>query len=107
MEAILLIVAILLLAVVLVILPTGMDLLRRFRGPRVVVCPETNLPTEVELDARTAAVTGTLKGRSKLRIQACERLRDGHTCDEACLKGVDESVAREHAILSRPTPPPR
>lgn len=101
MQAVLLIAAILLLAVLLVLIPTSWYLWQRLRGPRVVVCPETRQPTEVELDARAAAVANALKGRAELRIQYCERWLEGQTCDEACLEGIDEAMAAEHAILSR------
>ena len=44
------------IAVGSVLLPVAYDVWRRFRGTRVVQCPETGAPAEVDLDARGAAV---------------------------------------------------
>jgi hypothetical protein len=99
MQATLLVGTILALAVLMVALPVGRQLFRRLRGPRIVVCPETRQPTEIELDAGLGAVTGVLAGKPELRILRCERWREGHQCGEACLEGVGEAALAGRGLL--------
>lgn len=101
MDAIVLAGAILALAVLFVALPTGRHMYGRLRGPRVVVCPETNEATEIEVDAKLAAISEALGRKPELRVQRCERWSDGHACDEACLRGMDEAAIAGAAMPSR------
>ena len=105
MEPVLLVVAIVATAVMFVALPVGRDIYRRVRGPRVVVCPETRRPTEIEIDAGHAARSGVLKDKVDLRVRSCDRWTEGHRCNEACLEGVEVAEVAAHAIISpRRTP---
>ena len=45
---------------------------RRFRGPRVVLCPETITPEEVEVGALRAA-WGAARDDLQLRLTSCSR----------------------------------
>jgi hypothetical protein len=84
-----------------VLLPVFAEGYRRLRGPRVVRCPETAQPTEVELDAVRAAA-GALLGRSTLRVHECERWKGSaaqRDCEQGCLKDVTVDAAQTHALL--------
>ena len=54
----------------------------RYRGVRLIVCPETFQPAAVKVDARRAA---------KLRLDACSRWPDREGCDQACLAQIESS----------------
>ena len=86
-----------------VLLPIGMDEYFRLRGPRVVTCPDTQAPEEVELDAGFGALTA-LSGRPTLRVKDCARWRDTQSpdCAQGCLQGIDALAARGHGLLTRP-----
>jgi hypothetical protein len=86
-----------------VVLPIGADAFFHLRGPRVVTCPDTQAPVEVDLDARFGALTA-LRGHPKLRVKHCTRWQDARLqhCAQDCLRGIDPLAAREHGLLTRP-----
>jgi hypothetical protein len=45
---------------------------RRWRGTRIVTCPETQRPAAVDLDLRFAMV-GAIVGSPELRLRDCSR----------------------------------
>ena len=57
---------------------------RRYRGKRVVVCPETKRTAAVEVDARDAAVSAFLDG-PHLHLKECSRWAARGRCGEPCL----------------------
>lgn len=59
----------------------------RFRGPRVVTCPETELPTVVKVDAGHAALSAAWD-RLDLRLEDCSRWPERGHCAEPCLKQI-------------------
>lgn len=59
----------------------------RFRGTRVITCPERGEPTAVEVDAKHAAFTAGL-GEPYLRLAGCTRWPEHQDCSQACLKQV-------------------
>jgi hypothetical protein len=56
----------------------------KFRGDRLVSCPETDAMTAVRVDAARAAVT-TPFGLPQLRVKSCLRWPNRLGCDQACL----------------------
>ena len=56
----------------------------KFRGNRLVSCPETNAPTAVKVAAVRAAVTAAF-GLPRLRVHNCSRWLDFPSCEQACL----------------------
>ena len=62
----------------------------KFRGRRVVVCPETHKPAGVVVDAAHAAVTAFSKS-PQLRLSACSRWPERADCGQACLAQVEAS----------------
>jgi hypothetical protein len=57
---------------------------RRYRGQRVIACPETLQPAGVLVDAGHAAVTA-LGGAPELRLSSCSRWPERAGCGQACL----------------------
>ena len=69
----------------------------KYRGTRIVTCPETGEPEAVTVNARDAAVTALL-GERQLRLRQCSRWPERAGCDEDCLAQIelapDECLAR-------------
>ncbi len=61
---------------------------RRYRGVRLVVCPETISPEAVTLDAGHAAWT-SVTGQPDLRLASCSR--NPHACGDKCLEQIERS----------------
>jgi hypothetical protein len=57
---------------------------RRSKGPKAVICPETNVSAVIELDVRDAVAMHVV-GNPARKIQLCSRWPDQQTCDRACL----------------------
>jgi hypothetical protein len=60
----------------------------RYRGVRLVTCPETKRPAAVGIDVGTAAITALVEGVPRVRLAACSRWPDPFPCDQACLVEV-------------------
>ena len=63
---------------------------QRWRGTRLVTCPETRRPAAVEMDL-SHAVLGSLAGRADLRLRDCTRWPERKTCGQTCLTEIEES----------------
>lgn len=72
-----------------VVLPTVGEAFVKWRGRRIVTCPETRQPAAVQADAAHAAY-GALFGRSELRLQACSRWPERRDCGQECLRQIEE-----------------
>jgi hypothetical protein len=66
----------------------------RFRGVRLIVCPENCQPAAVKVDARRAARWAALSGEPDLRLDVCSRWPEKDGCDQACLSQIEESPER-------------
>ena len=62
----------------------------RFRGTRVVECPETEKPAGITLDAAHAALTG-FSSFPQLRLSTCSRWPERAGCGQECLNEVEAS----------------
>ncbi len=60
----------------------------RFRGPRVVLCPETITPEVVEVGAARAAWTSAT-GDAQLRLTSCSRWPERQDCPRRCLAQIE------------------
>jgi len=69
----------------------------RYRGPRVVTCPETEKPTIVEVDALHASLTSTV-GLPDIRLKDCARWPMKEQCGQECLMDLD--VAPDSCLVS-------
>ena len=59
----------------------------KYRGQRVIVCPENQLAAGVVVDARHAAVS-SLKGAAELRLASCSRWPEKRDCGQPCLSQI-------------------
>jgi hypothetical protein len=62
----------------------------RYRGTRVVTCPETRQAVAVRVDNRHAAST-VARGELDLRLQSCTRWPENRHCGQECLAQIAES----------------
>ena len=62
----------------------------RWRGTRVVTCPENQRKVGVEVDARHAAFTGLYTGPA-LRLSSCTRWPERQGCGQACLSEIAQA----------------
>jgi hypothetical protein len=60
----------------------------RFRGKRVITCPENEEFAAVEVDATHAATTA-LFGERELRLQTCTRWPEKQNCGQDCLAQIE------------------
>lgn len=60
----------------------------RFRGARLVTCPQTNEPAGVEVDASRAALTAVL-GKPDFHLTACSHWPERQGCGQECLKQIE------------------
>ncbi len=63
---------------------------RRFRGPRVVLCPETITPEAVEVGAFKAAWSAA-RGDTQLRLASCSRWPERRKCGQRCLNQIESA----------------
>jgi hypothetical protein len=57
----------------------------KFRGKRLVTCPETRTPVGVEVDVKHAASTAAFSRRPELRLTSCSQWPEREDCDQECL----------------------
>jgi hypothetical protein len=69
----------------------------RYRGTRVIMCPEACKPAAVWVDAAHAAGTAIV-GRPRLRLKDCSRWPERAGCDQSCLSQVETAP---HGCLVR------
>ena len=60
----------------------------RFRGTRVITCPENTRPAGVHVDERHAAASPR-RGTPTLRLSACSRWPERQGCGQACLAQME------------------
>ena len=64
----------------------------RFRGERLVICPETNRAASVHVAAGKAAVK-TFAGMGRVRLDECSRWPERAGCGQDCLSQVEADPA--------------
>lgn len=69
----------------------------KYRGSKIVTCPETGKPTAVEVDAVHAALTATV-GPPDIRLNHCSRWPINEQCGQECLTDLD--VAPDECLVS-------
>ncbi len=60
----------------------------RYRGARVVTCPETKQPVAVEVSAGRAAVSGLFED-PQLRLSSCTRWPERQSCGQECVSQIE------------------
>ncbi|HUP47370.1 MAG TPA: hypothetical protein VNA04_01125 [Thermoanaerobaculia bacterium] len=63
----------------------------RFRGTRVITCPENLRPAAVKVDAMHAAKWMAIAGETNLNLRACSRWPEMAGCAQDCLAQVEKS----------------
>ncbi len=79
-----LIVVLLILASIYYVAPLAVTVFRRYRGKRIVTCPETMKSCAVEVDARRAAIS-TVISHPELRMKSCSRWPQRGGCGQECM----------------------
>src|SRR5690349_12129483 len=69
----------------------------RYRGSRIVTCPETRKPVTVEIDSLHASLTSTIS-LPDIRLENCTRWPIKGQCGQECLSELD--VAPERCLVS-------
>jgi len=69
----------------------------RYRGTRIVTCPETGRPAIVEVDALHASLTSTV-GLPHIRLEKCWHWPLKEECGQECLADLD--VAPDECLIS-------
>jgi hypothetical protein len=69
----------------------------RYRGSRIVTCPETRKPAIVEVDALHASLTSTVT-LPDIRLEDCSRWPLKEQCGQECLMDLD--VVPERCLVS-------
>jgi len=67
----------------------GIRVYFRFRGTRLVTCPETHKPAVVEVAARSMGMQAIL-GEPSLRLSSCSRWPMCRDCGQDCLKQIED-----------------
>jgi len=62
----------------------------RYRGTRLVICPETALTAAVEINALQVAEE-TVLGTPHLELHSCSRWPERKDCGQACLRQIEEA----------------
>ena len=83
-------------AVLYFVVPRMARVYLKYRGKRVITCPETRKPAGVEVDVAHAALTAAT-GNSDLRLKSCSRWPERQDCEQACLLQV--RLAPEDCLL--------
>ena len=79
-------------AIVITLLLSGfIPTWRRFRGTRLITCPENIRPAAVKVDAVRAAEWFAATGETPLRLSACSRWPEMSGCGQECLSQVEAS----------------
>ena len=80
----------------LYVLVTEVAAYRKWRGTRVITCPETHAPAAVVVDARHAALYGAINV-SDLRLKQCSRWPERRECGQECLRQIE--LAPEDCLM--------
>lgn len=62
----------------------------KYRGKRVITCPETNCHEAVELDASLASMSSLLDG-PELKLTSCTRWPERQDCAQLCIREIETS----------------
>ena len=100
MTTVLLILAVILAAALLfVVVPISTRAFLRFRGQRVVTCPENKSVAAVEVNAARAAL-GAAIGQKALHLADCSRWPEKRECGQECLAQI-EAAPRECLVRTQ------
>ena len=75
---------------VLIVLASASNAYLKFRGARLIICPESRKYAAVEVDARHAAFTAPITANG-LRLKNCSRWPERKECGQDCLRQIEAS----------------
>jgi hypothetical protein len=76
-------------AALLIVLPVAARTYLKYRGKRVVTCPETRMPAAVHVDAGKA-VRDVLGGKhARIHLDQCSRWPERERCEQECLSQIE------------------
>jgi hypothetical protein len=64
---------------------------RKYRGVRLITCPENARPAAVSVNALRAAHWRAVAGEPVVNLKSCSRWPEMEGCDEACLSEIEAS----------------
>ena len=76
------------LLVVSIVVARAVKSFMKWRGTRVIVCPESRQPAGVEVDARHAALLAPINPKG-LRLRDCSRWPERSDCGQDCLHDIE------------------
>lgn len=65
----------------------------KFRGTRLVTCPENSEPAAVTIDPKHVFMTGAV-GEPDLRLSSCSRWPERQECAQECLRQIEAAPSR-------------
>ena len=77
--------------VLFVITPLFVLALTRYRGVRLITCPENREPAAVKIDALRAATSTALLADVSVRLRKCSRWPEMADCGQECLRQIEDS----------------
>lgn len=83
-----LVIAIVAFTVLYFVVPLAAGAWMRYRGKRLITCPETRQPAAVDIDVRHAALSAVI-GPPDLRLQRCSRWPERQDCGQECLLQIE------------------
>jgi hypothetical protein len=81
-------VSVVLLALVVVLALVFVRAYLKYRGARVITCPENRRPAGVLVDTRHVLLM-TLEGKTDLRLKSCSRWPEHQNCGQECLRQIE------------------
>ncbi len=91
-----LIILIVVLAALYFVVPFVAGTFLKYRGKRVITCPETRSPAAVEVDSAHAALTAAFT-HPDLRLKTCSRWPERQDCGQECLLQIE--IAPEDCLV--------
>jgi hypothetical protein len=85
--------AVIALGIAYVAVPVALDAYRRYRGTKIVTCPQTGMPAHIDVDAIDASISAAL-GRPRVEVVRCTHWPDREHCGQDCLKQLEHPVER-------------
>jgi hypothetical protein len=82
-----LVIVVLTLVGLYLVVPSAAGAYFRYRGTRVITCPETRKPEAVQVDTGHAALTSAIS-YTDLRLKSCSRWPEREDCGQECLLQV-------------------
>ncbi len=70
-------------------MPVLLSAWRKYRGKRLVTCPETGRPVAVDIDVGHAALSMLLGNPPDLRLSNCTRWPERRDCGQGCLSQIE------------------